>query len=58
MRQSEYIVIMTIKGKVYQIVDFMTSGAGILVIERGSISHYAVKMHYFFYLLSDIDDTN
>ena len=57
MRQCEYILMMT-KERSTKIVDFMTSRAWILVTERGSISHYAVKMHYFFYLLSDIDDTN
>ena len=57
MRQSEYILMMT-KERSTKIVDFMTSRAGILVTERGSISHYAVKMHYFSSLLLDIDDTN
>ena len=37
---------MTMEGST-KIVNFMTSGAGVLVLERGHISHI-VKMHYFF----------
>ena len=34
------------QGRVYEIVNFMTHGAGVLVLGRGHISHM-VKMHYF-----------
>ena len=34
-------------GRATKIVNFMTPGAGVLVLGRGHISH-KVKMHYFF----------
>ena len=44
-----------------KIVNFMTPGAGVLVLGRGHISHI-VKMHYFFLksssLLPSINQTN
>ena len=46
IRQTRYIVMMTKKGST-KIVNFMTPGAGVLVLVRGHISHM-VKMHYFF----------
>ena len=42
----EYVVMMT-KGGSTKIVNFMTPGAGLLVVGHGHISH-TVKMHYFF----------
>ena len=41
-----YIVLMTKEGST-KIVNFMTPGAGVLVLGRGHISHI-VQMHYFF----------
>ena len=46
IRQTKYVVMMTKEGST-KIVNFMTPGAGILVLGRGHISHI-VKMHYFF----------
>ena len=46
IRQTKYVVMMTKEGST-KIVNFMTSGAGVLVLGRGHISHI-VKMHYFF----------
>ena len=43
---SNYIILMTKEGST-KIVNFMTPGAGVLVLGRGHISHM-VKMHYFF----------
>ena len=55
-----YKVMMTKEGST-KIVNFMTPGAGVLVLGRGHISHI-VKMHYFFKNLSSllqvIDQTN
>ena len=45
-RQTKCIVMMTKEGST-KIVNFMTPGAGVLVLGRGHISHM-VKMHYFF----------
>ena len=50
-----YVVMMTKVGST-KIVNFMTPGAGVLVLGRGHISHI-VKMHYFF-KLPGIDQTN
>ena len=44
--QTKCIVLMT-KEKSTKIVNFMSPEAGVLVQERGHISHI-VKMHYFF----------
>ena len=61
-RQSKCIVIITKEGST-KIVNFMTPGAGVLVLlVRDHISHI-VKMHYFFknlllYLLPGIDQKN
>ena len=41
-----YIVMMTMEGST-KIVNFMTTGAGVLVLGRGHIS-YIVKIHYSF----------
>ena len=46
IRQIKYVVMMTKEGST-KIVNFMTPGAGVLVLGRGLISHI-VKMHYFF----------
>ena len=46
IRQTKYIVMMTKEGST-KIVNFMTPGAGVLVLGRGHINHI-VKMHYFF----------
>ena len=46
IRQTKYIVMMTKEGST-KIVNFMTPGAGVLVLGRGHISHI-MKMHYFF----------
>ena len=46
IRQTKYVVMMTKEGST-EIVNFMTPGAGFLVLGRGHISHI-VKMHYFF----------
>ena len=43
-RQTKYIVMMTKEGST-KIVNFMTPGAGVLVLGHGHISHI-VKMHY------------
>ena len=45
IRQTKYVV-MTKEGST-KIVNFMTPGAGVLVLGRGHISHI-VKLHYFF----------
>ena len=45
-RQIEYMVMMTKEG-VTKIVNYMTPGAGVLVLGHGHIC-YIVKMHYFF----------
>ena len=44
IRQTKYVVMMTKEGST-KIVNFMTPGAGVLVLERGHISHI-VKVHY------------
>ena len=46
IRLSKYVVMMTKEGST-KIVNFMTPGAGVLVLGRGYISHI-VKLHYFF----------
>ena len=46
IRQTKYVVMMTKEGST-KIVNFMTPGAGVLVLGRGHISHIE-KMHYFF----------
>ena len=46
IRQTKYEVMMAKEGST-KIVNFMTPGAGVLVLGRGHISHI-VKMHYFF----------
>ena len=46
IRQTKYDVMMTKEGST-KIVNFMTPGAGVLVLGRALISHI-VKMHYFF----------
>ena len=46
IRQTKYVVVMTKEGST-KIVNFMTPGAGVLVLGRGYIS-YIVKMHYSF----------
>ena len=46
IRQTKYVVMMTKEGST-KIVNFMTPGAGVLVLGRGHISHI-MKMHYFF----------
>ena len=46
IRQTKYVVTMTKEGST-KIVDFMTPGAGILVLGCGHICHIG-KMHYFF----------
>ena len=46
IRQTKYMVIMTKEGST-KIVNFMTHGAGVLVLGCGHISHI-VKMHYSF----------
>ena len=43
-RQTKYIVMMTKEGST-KIVNFMTPGAGVLVLEHGHISHVE-KMYY------------
>ena len=45
-RQTKCIVMMTKEGST-KIVNFMTPGAGVVVLGRGHISHI-VKMHYSF----------
>ena len=45
-KQTKYVVTMTKEGST-KIVNFMTPGAGVLVLGRGHISHI-MKMHYFF----------
>ena len=45
-RQTKYVVTFTKEGST-KIVNFMTPGAGVLVLGRGHISHI-VKMHHFF----------
>ena len=45
-RQTKCIVMMTKEGST-KIVNFMTPGAGVLVLGRGHIIHI-VKMHNFF----------
>ena len=46
IRQTKYVVMMTTEGST-KIVNFMTPGAGVLVLWHGHISHI-MKMHYFF----------
>ena len=46
IRQTKYLVIMT-TGRSTKIVNFMTPGAGVLMLGRGHLSHI-MKMHYFF----------
>ena len=46
IKQSKYIIMMIKKG-FSKVVNFMTPGAGVLVLGRGHIS-LIVKMHYFF----------
>ena len=46
IRQTKYVVMMTKEGST-KIVNFMTPGAGVLVLGCGHISHM-LKMHYFF----------
>ena len=58
-RQKKCIVMMTKEGST-QIDNFMTSGAGVLALGRGHISHI-VNMHYSFLkssFLRCIDQTN
>ena len=43
---TKYVVMMTKEGFT-KIINFMTPGAGVLVLGRGHISHI-VKLHYFF----------
>ena len=45
MKQTKYVVMMTKEGST-KIVNFMSPGAGVLVLGCGHISH-RVKMHYF-----------
>ena len=45
--QTMYVLVMMTKEGSTKIVNFMTPGAGVLVLGRGHISHI-VKMHYFF----------
>ena len=45
-RQTSCVVTMT-KKRFTKIVNFMTPGAGVLVLGHGHISHI-VEMHYFF----------
>ena len=45
IRQTKYVVMMTKEGFT-KIVNFMTPGAGVLVLGR-TVCHM-VKMHYFF----------
>ena len=45
-RQTKCIVMMTKEGSI-KIINFMTPGAGVLVLMRGHIFRI-VKMHYFF----------
>ena len=58
---STNIVVMMTKEGSTKIVNFMTPGAGVLVLGRGHISHL-MKMHYFFKksssLLPGIDQSN
>ena len=60
IRQTKYIVMMT-KERSTKILTFMTSGAGVLLLGCGHISHI-VKMHYLFKksssLLPGIDQAN
>ena len=46
IRQTKYVVMMTKEGST-KIINFMTPGAGDLVLGCGHIRHI-VKMHYFF----------
>ena len=46
IRQTKYVVMMTKEGST-KIFNFMTPGAGVLVLGHGHISHI-VKMHYSF----------
>ena len=58
-RQTKCAVMMTKEGST-KIVNFMTPGAGVLMLGHGHISHI-VKMHYFFLksaLFPSIDQTN
>ena len=45
-RQTKYLVMMSKEGST-KIVNFMTPGAGVLVLGRSHINHI-MKMHYFF----------
>ena len=59
-REIKYIVMMNKEGST-KIINFMTPGAGVLVLGHGHISH-VVKMQYFFKkfssLLPGIEQTN
>ena len=44
IRQTKYVVMMTKEGSP-NFVNFMTPGAGVLVLGRGHMSHIG-KMHY------------
>ena len=46
IRHTKHVVMMT-KERYNKIVNFMTPGAGVLVLEHGHISHI-VKLHCFF----------
>ena len=46
IRQIKYAVIMTKEGST-KIINFITPGAGVLVLGCGHISHI-VRLHYFF----------
>ena len=46
IRQTKYVVMMTKEGST-KIVNFVTHGAGVLVLEHGRKGHI-VKMNYFF----------
>ena len=47
IRQTKYVVMMTKEGST-KIINFMTPGAGVLVLGRGHILSHIVKMHYSF----------
>ena len=47
IRQTKYVVMMT-KEESTKIINFITYGAGVLVLGCGHISHI-VKMHYLFF---------
>ena len=50
IRQTKYVVMMTKEGST-KIVNFMTPGAGVLVLGRGHISHYENALYFFKNLL-------